>query len=56
VIPFSPSRRNIADRPKTVRKEVNLGELKKALEESLAEEPEDGKKGVINPGETVKFQ
>jgi len=57
VIPFSASRRNNADKPKPKRKEVNLSELKKVLEESLEEneEPKSNKKGIINPGETVKF-
>jgi len=57
VIPFSVSRRNNADKPKPKRKEVNLSELKKVLEESLEEneEPKSNKKGIINPGETVKF-
>jgi len=58
VIPFSPSRRNNAEKPKPRRKEVNLGELKKVLEESLGkkqEEPENDKKGIIKPGETIKF-
>ncbi len=57
VMPFSPSRRNNLEKPRPRRKEVNLGELKKVLEESLEKkETPDNNKGVINPGETVKFQ
>lgn len=56
VVPFSPSRRNNNNRPRPRRREVNLGELKKALEESLEKKEEpDNNKGVINPGETVNF-
>jgi CxxC-x17-CxxC domain-containing protein len=80
VVSFSPSRRESAGW-RTKRKEVDLGELKKALEESLEKKGEDKqyqqgeripivnreerdstdkkdnktKKGVIKPGETVKF-
>jgi len=36
------------------RKEINLSELKKALEESLEDETPE-KKGVIQPGETIKL-
>ena len=53
VVPFG--------RPKPQRKEVNLSELRQALEESL-EKPEEKQKpknnsqgGIIKPGETVKF-
>jgi CxxC-x17-CxxC domain-containing protein len=49
-------------KPKPQRKEVNLSELRKVLEESLdkAKEPEGkpedkNQNGVIKPGETVKF-
>jgi len=58
VVPFSSPRRDQNDRFRPKRKEINLGELKKALEESLdkEEKPNDNNKGVINPGETIKFQ
>jgi len=44
--------------PPHQRKEINLADLRKALEESLSEEEKESqeKKGVISPGETVKFQ
>jgi len=54
VVSFSPSRKNNNDKFKPRRKEVNLGELKKVLEESL-EKPKNNKSGTIEPGETVKF-
>jgi CxxC-x17-CxxC domain-containing protein len=55
-ISFAAPRRNnnIEERTKPKRKEINLEELRKTLEESL-EEPEE-EKGVIKPGETVRFQ
>jgi CxxC-x17-CxxC domain-containing protein len=40
-IPFSPSRRDKEEKPKPKRKEVNLDELKKALEKSLAKDTPD---------------
>ncbi|MFH1575734.1 MAG: CxxC-x17-CxxC domain-containing protein [Candidatus Nealsonbacteria bacterium] len=68
-VPFSSPRRpkdEPINRPK--RKEINLGELKKAIEESIDKKaapergeprPEtsgrDNKGGTIEPGETVKF-
>ena len=62
VIPFSPARKNNTEKPRPKRKEVNLGELKKVIEESLdqteetKESPQDKyREGVIKPGETVKF-
>ncbi len=58
-VPFSSSRRpkeEEALRPK--RKEINLGELKKAIEESLdkPEKPKNDKDGTIEPGQTVAFK
>ncbi len=57
VVPFSVPKkyRNENSRPR--RKEVNLEELKQALSESLdkQEEVENDKKGIIKPGETIKF-
>ncbi len=64
-IPFHNPKRRPEDKPKSAhgRKEINLSELKKALEESLegenasdeeSEQEEGGdKKGVIKPGQTV---
>jgi len=74
VVPFSASRKKV-EKEKPRRKEVDVTELRKVLEESLVlpekEEPEKkiqnsplveiekeedkNKKGVIKPGETVKF-
>jgi len=48
--PREKEQRNDQQRPK--RKEVNLGELKKVIEESL---DNNNDRGAINPGETVKF-
>jgi len=48
-------------RPKPKRKEVDLSELRKALEESLDKQEQkekaknNNKNGVIQPGETIKF-
>ncbi|MFH1423692.1 MAG: CxxC-x17-CxxC domain-containing protein [Candidatus Nealsonbacteria bacterium] len=63
-VPFSSPRRpkdEPQDRPK--RKEINLGELKKAIEDSLEkntpqEKPveKEDKSGTIEPGETVQFK
>ncbi len=53
-VPFSSPRRpkdETQDRPK--RKEINLGELKKAIEDSL--DKKEDKSGTIEPGETIKF-
>ena len=58
-ISFLPPRKLKQEKPK--RKEVNIGELKKALEESFdsvkqsEEELKNKRSGVIRPGETVKF-
>jgi len=62
-IPFhSPKKRpedeRQNERPK--RKEINLSELRKALEKSLEKEEDktaedNNKKGIIQPGEKVKF-
>jgi len=61
-ISFWPTKRTKEEKEKPKRKEVNLGDLKKVLEESLkkkVESPEKKvnniKKGVMKPGETVKF-
>jgi len=61
-ISFWPTKRTKEEKEKPKRKEVNLGDLKKVLEESLkkkVERPEKKvnniKKGVMKPGETVKF-
>ncbi len=75
VVSFSP-RRNNQEKEKIKRKEVDVAELRKAIEDSLAKEEDkqplpavkkemdpgldkasnDGtKKGVINPGQVVKF-
>ena len=61
-ISFWPAKRMKEEKEKPKRKEVNLGDLKKVLEESLkkkVESPEKKvnniKKGVMKPGETVKF-
>ena len=54
VVPFSSPRRSKdepIDRPK--RKEINLGELKKAIEDSLDKKADKG--GTIEPGQTVQF-
>ncbi len=62
VVPFSSPRRPEDERPKPKRKEVNLSELRKALEESLdktetqEEKQNNNKEGIIKPGETIKFQ
>jgi len=57
VVPFSVPKKYRNENPRPRRKEVNLGELKQALEESLdkKEEVENDKKGIIKPGETIKF-
>ncbi|MBA7655713.1 hypothetical protein ES703_63621 [subsurface metagenome] len=57
IIPFSAPKKRRNESPRPRRKEVNLGELKKALEESLdkKEKVENDKKGIIKPGETIKF-
>ena len=68
LVSFSASRREKTEKEKPKRKEVNISELKKALKESLEEKKEeapkkaerdrekkDSKKGVIKPGETIKF-
>jgi len=62
-IPFSSPRRpkdETQDRPK--RKEINLGELKKAIEDSLDKKTppsrpvkDEEKSGTIEPGQTVRF-
>jgi len=53
---FSPPRKDKEERQKPKRKEVDLGELRKVIGESLnGEKKEDKKGGVINPGETVEF-
>ena len=63
-IPFTPPKKPKEEKLKPKRKEVNLGELKKVLEESLdrvEREKEESKsknnnqKGIIKPGETIKF-
>ncbi|MBI2450015.1 MAG: type IV secretion system DNA-binding domain-containing protein [Candidatus Nealsonbacteria bacterium] len=54
VVPFSASRRR-EEGPKLQRKEINLSELKQALEEAKPSAPAKAKEGVIGPGETVKF-
>jgi CxxC-x17-CxxC domain-containing protein len=58
-MPFSLPKRPREEREKPKRKEVNLDELKSALKESLdkvEEEPKNNsEKGMIRPGETVKF-
>jgi CxxC-x17-CxxC domain-containing protein len=52
---------NGEEKPKTKRKEVNLGELRKVLGESLdgneknKEIKDKNEKGVIKPGETIEF-
>ena len=63
-IPFSSPRRpkdETQDRPK--RKEINLGELKKAIEDSLDKKTppskpvkDEDKSGTIEPGQTVEFK
>ncbi|MCK5044752.1 type IV secretion system DNA-binding domain-containing protein [Candidatus Parcubacteria bacterium] len=53
-VPFSARRELQTERPK--RKEVNLGELKEVLKESVQKPKEEVKKGVIKPGETIKFE
>jgi len=72
-VSFSPSRKR-HEREKAKRKEVDIKELRQALEDSLEESPtstgglegkeeekkgkaetDDNNKGVIKPGETVKF-
>ncbi|MEK7503558.1 MAG: CxxC-x17-CxxC domain-containing protein [Patescibacteria group bacterium] len=53
-VPFSSPRRpkdEIQDRPK--RKEINLGELKQAIEDSR--DKKEDKSGTIEPGQTVQF-
>lgn len=78
VMPFSPRRREAAteggeprhfgretERPKPLKKEINLSELRQALGDSLVKKKveneveekkeERNKEGVIEPGETVKF-
>ncbi len=63
-VSFSPSRRGEEEKAKPRRKEVNRQELKEVLEESLGEKPKDysesqpknkTKRGVIEPGETIRF-
>lgn len=65
VVSFSPSRKPQAEKDKIKKKEVNIDDLKKAIEESLEEveteeeeqKPQKGKKeGKIEPGQTVKFK
>ncbi|RLC35267.1 MAG: hypothetical protein DRZ76_00540 [Candidatus Nealsonbacteria bacterium] len=59
--PSPPPIRERNPKPKPKRKEVDLSELRKALEESLEKpaEPEEqnnnNKEGIIRPGDTVKF-
>ena len=59
--PSPPPLRERNPKPKPKRKEVDLSELRKALEESLEKpaEPEEqnnnNKEGIIRPGDTVKF-
>jgi CxxC-x17-CxxC domain-containing protein len=56
-----PTASSQEERSKTKRKEVDLGELRKVLEESLdkpaelKEQNNNNKKGIIRPGDTVKF-
>jgi CxxC-x17-CxxC domain-containing protein len=55
-VPFAPSRKPKNEQSKPKRKEVNLEELKKVLQESLKEKPKnENSSGIIEPGETVKF-
>lgn len=65
VVSFSPSKKPQAEKDKIKRKEVNIDDLKKAIEESLEEvenkkekqKPQKEKKeGTIEPGQTVKFK
>jgi CxxC-x17-CxxC domain-containing protein len=55
-ISFTSSKKNsnADERLKPKRKEINLAELRKTLEESLEEPKEE--KGVVKPGETIRFQ
>ncbi len=58
-VPFSPRRTVSAEKPKPKRKEVDLEGLKQALKESFRKPKNDSdevKKGVIKPGETIKFE
>ncbi|MDP3991114.1 MAG: type IV secretion system DNA-binding domain-containing protein [Candidatus Nealsonbacteria bacterium] len=55
ILPFSSSRNQKTEQSRPRRKEINLGELKEALKEGLADEGEK-KEGEINPGQTIKFQ
>ena len=61
-IPFSAPKKPEQEKPKKERKEVNLGILKQILKDSLSlkkEKPkpkEEVKKGIIKPGETIKFE
>jgi len=57
-VPF-PSRRRETDRQIPQRREVNLSELRQAIDESREEKTEKAEEknesGVMKPGETVKF-
>lgn len=62
-LPFAPSRNKKTE--KSLRKEVNLNELRKAIDESLESpgtnqtsniQEEKIKRGLIQPGEAVKFK
>ena len=59
VVPFAKPKNKTQNRV-VKRKEINLEDLRKALDESLekAKEPEEkkDKDGVIEPGETIKFE
>jgi len=57
VLPFSSPRHEKTEQVKPKRKEVNLGELKKIIEESLDKEDreEGNRNGTIEPGQTVTF-
>ena len=65
-VPFSPRRTVSEEKPRPRKKEVDLAGLKQVLKESFRKpknKEEDGpcsvdevKKGVINPGETIKFE
>jgi len=58
-IPFSVPRKQKEEKKEKKRKEVNIEELKRTLEESLGketkEEKPESKKGIITPGETIRF-
>ncbi len=62
-VPFS-SRRMETDRPVSQRREVNLSELRQAIDESkdkiekseeAPKEENKGKEGIVKPGETIRF-